>query len=54
MEEKPVEVIGERFNEHLEDIVKKKTNAPMYQHFSEMHNSITQTLPFSCNAMTSD
>ena len=36
--------IGERFNEHLEDILKKKTNAPMYQHFSEMHNSITQPI----------
>ena len=36
--------IGERFNEHLEDIEKKKINTPMYQHFSEKHNSITQPI----------
>ena len=36
--------IGERFDEHQDDIQKKKSNTPIYQHFLEEHNGIPQPI----------
>ena len=38
--EKPVgSSIGEKFDEHNDDIQKKKSDTPIYQHFLEEHNN---------------
>ena len=36
--------IGERFDEHNDDIQKKKSNTPIYQHFLKEHNGVAQPI----------
>ena len=40
MVEKPVGAIGERFDEHNDDIQKKKSDTPIYQHFLKEHHGV--------------
>ena len=42
--EKPVGSIGERFDEHNDDIQKKKSDTPIYQHFLKEHNGVVQPI----------